>query len=146
MNKEDLVKLVSEKTGITQKAAEQAQKVIIEGISSTLEKGDSISLVGFGSFKVVERAAREGRNPSTGEKMQIPASKAVKFTPSKSLTARSGAKLATHDNERIRRRGGFQRKGYLPSPKSLKNQSRFPQLQLSRPLSEGAGKVLMLPL
>ncbi len=88
MNKEDLVKLVSEKTGITKKAAEQAQKAVIEGISSTLEKGDSISLVGFGSFKVVERAAREGRNPSTGEKMQIPASKAVKFTPGKSLKER----------------------------------------------------------
>ena len=88
MKKEDLVKLVSEKTGITQKAAEQAQKVIIEGISATLEKGDSISLVGFGSFKVVERAAREGRNPSTGEKMQIPASKTVKFTLSKSLKER----------------------------------------------------------
>ncbi|MBL7225468.1 MAG: HU family DNA-binding protein [Desulfobacteraceae bacterium] len=88
MNKEDLVKLVSEKTGITKKAAEQAQKAVIEGISSTLEKGESISLVGFGSFKVVERTAREGRNPSTGEKMQIPASKAVKFTPSKSLKER----------------------------------------------------------
>ncbi|MFH1627708.1 MAG: HU family DNA-binding protein [Pseudomonadota bacterium] len=88
MNREDLVKLVSEKTGITSKAAEQAQKAVIEGISSTLEKGDSISLVGFGSFKVVERAAREGRNPSTGEKMQIPASKAVKFTPGKSLKER----------------------------------------------------------
>ncbi len=88
MNKEDLVKLVSEKIGITKKAAEQAQKAVIEGISSTLEKGESISLVGFGSFKVVERAAREGRNPSTGEKMQIPASKAVKFTPSKSLKER----------------------------------------------------------
>jgi DNA-binding protein HU-beta len=88
MNKEDLVKLVSEKTGITKKTAEQAQKAAIEGISSTLEKGDSISLVGFGSFKVVQRAAREGRNPSTGEKMQIPASKAVKFTPSKLLKER----------------------------------------------------------
>ncbi len=88
MNKEDLVKLVSEKIGITKKAAEQAQKAVIEGISSALEKGDSISLVGFGSFKVVERAAREGRNPSTGEKMQIPASKVVKFTPSKSLKER----------------------------------------------------------
>jgi len=88
MNKEDLVKLVSEKTGITKKAAEQAQKAVIEEMSSTLEKGGSISLVGFGSFKVVERAAREGRNPSTGEKMQIPASKAVKFTPSKSLKER----------------------------------------------------------
>ena len=88
MNKEDLVKLVCEKTGITKKMAEQAQKAVIEGFSSALEKGDSISLVGFGSFKVVERAAREGRNPSTGEKMQIPASRAVKFTPSKSLKER----------------------------------------------------------
>ena len=88
MNKEDLVKLVSEKIGITKKAAELAQKTVIEGISSALEKGESISLVGFGSFKVVDRAAREGRNPSTGEKMQIPASKAVKFTPSKALKER----------------------------------------------------------
>lgn len=88
MNREDLVKLVSEKTGITQKAAEQVQKAVIEAISSALEKGDSISLIGFGSFKVIERAAREGRNPSTGKKIQIPASKAVKFTPSKVLKER----------------------------------------------------------
>ena len=88
MNKEDLVKLVSEKTGITKKSAEQAQKSVIEVFSSTLEKRESISLVGFGSFKVVERAAREGRNPSTGKKIQIPASKTVKFTPSKSLKER----------------------------------------------------------
>ena len=88
MNREGLVKLVSEKTGITQKAAEQVQKAVIELFSSTLEKGESISLVGFGSFKVVERAAREGRNPSTGKKIQIPASKTVKFTPSKSLKER----------------------------------------------------------
>jgi len=88
MNKQDLVKLVSEKTGITKEAAGQAQKTVIEAISSALEKGDSVSLIGFGSFKVVERAAREGRNPSTGEKIQIPASKAVKFTPSKVLKER----------------------------------------------------------
>ena len=88
MNREDLVKLVSEKTGISKKAAEEAQKAVIEGFSSALEKGDSISIVGFGSFKVVDRAAREGRNPSTGEKMQIPAFKAVKFTASKSLKER----------------------------------------------------------
>ena len=88
MNKQDLVKLVSEKAGISKKAAGQAQKAVIEAFSSALEKGDSISLVGFGSFKVMERAAREGRNPSTGEKMQIPASKVVKFTPSKVLKER----------------------------------------------------------
>jgi len=88
MNKQDLVKLVSEKTGITKEAAGQAQKTVIEAIASALEKGDSVSLIGFGSFKVVDRAAREGRNPSTGEKIQIPASKAVKFTPSKVLKER----------------------------------------------------------
>ena len=88
MNKQDLVKLVSEKTGISKEAAGQAQKTVIEAIASALEKGDSVSLIGFGSFKVVERAAREGRNPSTGEKIQIPASKAVKFTPSKVLKER----------------------------------------------------------
>ena len=88
MNKQDLVKLVSEKTGISREAAGQAQKTVIEAIASALEKGDSVSLIGFGSFKVVDRAAREGRNPSTGEKMQIPASKAVKFTPSKVLKER----------------------------------------------------------
>ena len=88
MNKQDLVNLVSETTGISKEAAGKAQKAVIEAISSTLEKGDSVSFIGFGSFKVVERAAREGRNPSTGEKMQIPASKAVKFTPSKALKER----------------------------------------------------------
>ena len=88
MNKQDLVKLVSEKTGISKEAAGKVQKAVIEAISSTLEKGDSVSLIGFGSFKVIDRAAREGRNPSTGEKIQIPASKAVKFTPSKVLKER----------------------------------------------------------
>ena len=88
MNKQDLVNLVSEKTGISKEAAGKAQKAVIEAISSTLEKGDSVSLIGFGSFKVIDRAAREGRNPSTGEKMQIPASKGVKFTPSKVLKER----------------------------------------------------------
>ena len=88
MNKQDLVKLISEKTGISKEAAGKAQKAVIEAISSTLEKGDSVSLIGFGSFKVIDRSAREGRNPSTGEKMQIPATKAVKFTPSKVLKER----------------------------------------------------------
>ncbi len=88
MNKEDLVTLVSERAGITKKAAGDALNTVLEGISSSLEKGDPISFIGFGSFKVVDRAAREGRNPSTGEKMHIPASKAVKFTTGKSLKER----------------------------------------------------------
>jgi len=80
MKKDELVGMVSEKVGITKKSAAEAVNAVFEAITSALEEGDSISRPGFGSFKVVERAAREGRNPSTGEKMQIPASKAVKFT------------------------------------------------------------------
>ena len=88
MKKEELVALVSENADITKKSAGDAINAAIEGITSALEKGDSISLIGFGSFKVVERAAREGRNPSTGEKIQIAASKGVKFTPGAGLKDR----------------------------------------------------------
>lgn len=88
MKKEDLARLVSDEAGITQKAAGQMVDTVIEGISSALENGGSVSLLGFGSFKVVERSAREGRNPRTGEKIQIPASKSVKFAPGKLLKQR----------------------------------------------------------
>ena len=88
MKKDELTTFVSESADITKKLAGDVIKAAIEGITVALEKGDSISLIGFGSFKVVERAAREGRNPSTGEKMQIPASKAVKFTPGANLKER----------------------------------------------------------
>jgi DNA-binding protein HU-beta len=80
MKKEELVTFVAEKSDITKKAANDAVNAVFEGITSSLEKGDAISITGFGSFKVVERAAREGRNPSTGEKIQIKASKGVKFS------------------------------------------------------------------
>jgi len=88
MKKDELIAIVSESADITKKSAGDAINAAIEGITSVLEKGDSISLIGFGSFKVVERAAREGRNPSTGEKIQIPASKGVKFTPGAGLKER----------------------------------------------------------
>ncbi|MDQ1285337.1 MAG: DNA-binding protein HU-beta [Thermodesulfobacteriota bacterium] len=88
MKKEELIAFVSEQAGITKKSAGEAVNAVIEGITSALEKGDSISFPGFGSFKVVERPAREGRNPSTGEKIQIAASKAVKFTAGATLKDR----------------------------------------------------------
>ncbi len=88
MKKEELITLVSKSADITKKSAGEAVNTVFEGITSALEKGDYISLIGFGSFKVVKRAAREGRNPSTGEKMQIPASKSVKFTPGTALKER----------------------------------------------------------
>ena len=85
MKKDELIALVSEKAGITKKSAGEAVNTVIEGITSALEKGDGISFTGFGSFKVIERPAREGRNPGTGEKIQIAASKAVKFTAGSTL-------------------------------------------------------------
>ena len=88
MKKEDLLRFVSNKAGITKKAAGETVNAVLEGISSALEKGDSISLIRFGSFKVVERAARQGRNPKIGEKINIPASKSVKFTPGKAFRQR----------------------------------------------------------
>ena len=71
MRKDDLAMFVSEKTAVSQKAAGGIINAVLEGISSALEKGDSISLIGFGSFKIVERSAREGRNPRTGEKLHL---------------------------------------------------------------------------
>ena len=88
MKKDDLVTFVSQEANTTRKAAGEAINAVLEGIASSLEQGDSISLIGFGGFKVVERAAREGRNPRTGEKINIRASKSVKFTPGKVLKER----------------------------------------------------------
>lgn len=88
MKKDELTTLVSGQAGITKKSAGEAINAVFENIASALEKGDSISLTGFGSFKVMERPAREGRNPATGEKIQIAASKAVKFTPGAGLKDR----------------------------------------------------------
>jgi DNA-binding protein HU-beta len=88
MKKDDLVRFVSQKAGVTQKAAGEAIEAVVEGISSALQQGDAVSLIGFGSFKVVERSARAGRNPRTGEAIQIPASRAVKFTPGQALKQR----------------------------------------------------------
>jgi len=88
MKKDELIAFVSEQASITKKSAGETVIAVIEGIASALEKGDSVSFPGFGSFKVVDRPAREGRNPATGEKIQIAASKAVKFTPGSGLKDR----------------------------------------------------------
>ena len=86
MAKADIVKTLKEKCGLSTLAqAEAAYEKLFAIISEGLKQGDSVSISGFGSFKVVNRKARKGRNPQTGEALQIPASKAVKFTPSKAL-------------------------------------------------------------
>lgn len=85
MNKAELVAAIAEKTELSKKDSEKALKAFIDVVTEELKKGEKIQLVGFGTFEVVERAAREGRNPQTGETMNIPASKAPKFKAGKQL-------------------------------------------------------------
>ena len=85
MNKAELIAAVAEKAELSKKDAEKAVKALTDVISQELVKGEKIQLVGFGTFEVSERAAREGRNPKSGEVMNIPASKTPKFKAGKAL-------------------------------------------------------------
>lgn len=85
MNKTELVAAIAEKTELSKKDAEKALKAFTDVVADELKKGEKIQLVGFGTFEVAERPAREGRNPKTGESMKIPASKAPKFKAGKAL-------------------------------------------------------------
>ena len=85
MNKTELVAAMAEKAGLSKKDAEAALKAFTETVTDELKKGEKIALVGFGTFEVSERAAREGRNPQTGATMTIAASKAPKFKAGKAL-------------------------------------------------------------
>ena len=85
MNKAELVAAVAEKAEISKKDAEAAVKAFTDVVAEELKAGDKVQLVGFGTFEVSERAAREGRNPQTGKTMTIAACKAPKFKAGKAL-------------------------------------------------------------
>ena len=85
MNKTELVAAIAEKTELSKKDAEKALKAFVDVVTEELTKGEKIQLVGSGTFEVSERAAREGRNPQTGETMKIAASKTPKFKAGKAL-------------------------------------------------------------
>ncbi len=84
MNKADLINEVANVVS-TKKDAQGAVDCVLDSIAQALKKGDTVTLVGFGTFKVVERMARKGRNPQTGEEITINASKSPKFVPGKAL-------------------------------------------------------------
>lgn len=85
MNKAELVAAIAEKTELSKKDSEKALKAFIDVITDELKKGEKVQLVGFGTFEVSKRAAREGRNPQTGKTMKIEASLAPKFKAGKAL-------------------------------------------------------------
>ena len=79
MNKTDLVAAVAAQAGLTKAQAQKAVEATVNAVAGALKKGEKVQLVGFGTFSVVEKAAREGVNPATGAKIQIPAKKVAKF-------------------------------------------------------------------
>ena len=85
MNRNELVDNVSSKTDMKKSEASKAVDAVFDAIGDALKGGDEVRLVGFGTFSVASRAASEGRNPRTGEKIQIAASKQAKFKPGKGL-------------------------------------------------------------
>ena len=85
MNKTELIDAMASKSGLTKKDVAVALEAFTSTVTETLAKKDSVALIGFGTFSTSDRAAREGRNPSTGETMQIKASTAVKFKVGKTL-------------------------------------------------------------
>ncbi len=88
MNRVELVAEVAKKADLSKKDAEAAVKSVFDAIADALADGDKVQLIGFGTFDVAERAAREGRNPRTGETMKIEASKAPRFKAGKALKDR----------------------------------------------------------
>ena len=88
MNKNELVSAVAKQAELSKKDAGLAVEAVFEAIAGALEKGDKVQLIGFGTFDVSQRAAREGHNPRTGEFMQIAASKAPRFKAGKALKDR----------------------------------------------------------
>ncbi|MDN3708000.1 HU family DNA-binding protein [Myroides ceti] len=79
MNKTDLIDAIAEDAGITKASAKKALESFLTNVAGTLKKGDKVSLVGFGSWSVSQRAARDGRNPQTGKTIKIAAKNVVKF-------------------------------------------------------------------
>ena len=85
MNKMELVAAVAKNADLSKKDADAAVKAVFDAISEALAEGDRVQLIGFGTFEVAERPAREGRNPRTGETMKIAATKSPKFKAGKAL-------------------------------------------------------------
>lgn len=85
MNKSELVSAVADKTNMTKKETERVINSLFDSIEEALAKGDKVQLVGFGTFEVRDREARKGRNPQTGEEIEIPATKVPAFKAGKAL-------------------------------------------------------------
>lgn len=103
MNKSELVAKLAEKAEISKKNAEKSVAGIFASIQEALAKGDKVQIIGFGTFEVKERAARTGRNPQSGETIQIPASKNPAFKPGKQLKEAVNVKKAAKGKKKTKK-------------------------------------------
>lgn len=99
MNKSELVGRVAEVAGLTKKDTEKVINAFVDVVQQALAKGEPVGILGFGTFLVRERAAREGRNPRTGQSIQIPATKVPVFRPGRNLRVAVGGEEAGEDEE-----------------------------------------------
>ncbi len=86
MNKQELVDAIAAESGLTKKDSKEALDAMVKAVEGAMKKGETVTLVGFGSFSVAKREAREGRNPQTGKALKIAAKKVVKFKAGKDLS------------------------------------------------------------
>ena len=87
MNKTELIDVIAKEADITKAAAARALDAFTDAVTASLKKGDNVTLIGFGTFKVSQRAARTGRNPQTGAAVKIPKRRVVRFSAGKALKA-----------------------------------------------------------
>ena len=108
MNKAELIAQISEDAGVTKTQANAALDSFVAAVTKTLKKGDKVTLVGFGTFSVSKRAARTGRNPQTGQSIEISARRVLTFKPSQVLRAEVNETLKGKEitGDMIRRRAG----------------------------------------
>jgi len=99
LNKSELVGRVAEVAGLTKKDTEKVLNAFVEVVQETLGRGEPVGILGFGTFLVRERAAREGRNPRTGQPIQIPATKVPVFRPGRNLRVAVGGEEAAGEEE-----------------------------------------------
>ncbi|MBI1397029.1 MAG: DNA-binding protein HU [Betaproteobacteria bacterium] len=85
MNKAEMIEHIATDSGVSKSVAGKALEAFVRGVTKAVASGDDVAITGLGTFKSVKRAAREGRNPLTGEKLKIPAKVAAKFSPAKAL-------------------------------------------------------------
>ncbi len=86
MNKQELVDAIAAESGLTKKDSKEALDAMVKAVEGAMKKGETVTLVGFGTFSVAKREAREGRNPQTGKALKIAAKKVVKFKAGKDLS------------------------------------------------------------